>query len=252
MECSSIGLHFQHQYHLLVSVLILSQVQNRQVRHLFSFQYIFIEKQDYLGNSGSMLLMGYISSHLPSFWNKGPSSTISMAYTSEGNTDNTIEVGQGSLKLLYSVDEGKLTHYVNSRNQVCFAVDDLVSQCSDILLIWLCLCHGMDMLHPCMLWSFWSRNWKGRLSFNFHAIIGWDAFFFFPTSDSANLSKKKRCLFFFHVCSWMMDIFLQLFNIIPPHITQVTALVEQSYSYYSGNDGTDKDPQVGRSAYVKA
>lgn len=25
---------------------------------------------------------------------------------------------------------------------------------------------------------------------------------------------------------------------------KVTASVEQSYSYYSGNDGTDKDPQV--------
>lgn len=27
-------------------------------------------------------------------------------------------------------------------------------------------------------------------------------------------------------------------------MTQVTATIEQSYGYYSGNDGTDKDPQV--------
>ncbi|XP_062151729.1 alpha-mannosidase At3g26720-like isoform X2 [Alnus glutinosa] len=48
----------------------------------------------------------------------GPSSTISMVYKSDGSTNNTIEVGQGSLKLLYSADEGKLTNYVNSRNMV--------------------------------------------------------------------------------------------------------------------------------------
>lgn len=53
-----------------------------------------------------------------------------MVYKSDGSTDNTIEVGQGSLKLLYSTDEGKLTNYVNSRNMVCYVVDDLVSQCS--------------------------------------------------------------------------------------------------------------------------
>ncbi|XVF13832.1 hypothetical protein REPUB_Repub09cG0002300 [Reevesia pubescens] len=48
----------------------------------------------------------------------GPSSTISTVHTYEGSKDNTIEVGQGSLKLHYSADEGKLTHYVNSRNLV--------------------------------------------------------------------------------------------------------------------------------------
>lgn len=43
-----------------------------------------------------------------------------MVYKSDGSTNNTIEVGQGSLKLLYSADEGKLTNYVNSRNMVCY------------------------------------------------------------------------------------------------------------------------------------
>ncbi|KAM1014842.1 hypothetical protein ACFX14_044776 [Malus domestica] len=32
--------------------------------------------------------------------------------------------------------------------------------------------------------------------------------------------------------------------------SQVTSSAEQSYSYYSGNDGTDKDPQVASGAYV--
>ncbi|KAK6267068.1 hypothetical protein QUC31_017905 [Theobroma cacao] len=48
----------------------------------------------------------------------GPSSTISTVHTYEGSKNNTIEVGQGSLKLLYSEDEGKLTRFVNSRNSV--------------------------------------------------------------------------------------------------------------------------------------
>lgn len=51
---------------------------------------------------------------------EGPSSTISLVHTSEESTNKTIEVGQGSLKLLYSADEGKLTHYVNSRSLVYF------------------------------------------------------------------------------------------------------------------------------------
>ncbi|XVF16104.1 hypothetical protein REPUB_Repub10bG0002500 [Reevesia pubescens] len=49
---------------------------------------------------------------------EGPSSTISTVHAYEESKNNTIEVGQGSLKLLYSADEGKLTHYVNSRNLV--------------------------------------------------------------------------------------------------------------------------------------
>lgn len=56
----------------------------------------------------------------------GASSTISKVWASEGNTNSTIEVGQGSLKLLYSADEGKLTHYINSRSMVSYL---LMLQC---------------------------------------------------------------------------------------------------------------------------
>ncbi|KAJ7971782.1 Alpha-mannosidase [Quillaja saponaria] len=48
----------------------------------------------------------------------GASSTISKVYTSEESTNNSIEVGQGSLKLLFSADEGKLTNYINSKSLV--------------------------------------------------------------------------------------------------------------------------------------
>ncbi|PPD74048.1 hypothetical protein GOBAR_DD29028 [Gossypium barbadense] len=49
---------------------------------------------------------------------EGRSPTISTMNTYEASENNTIEVGQGSLKLLYSADEGKLTRYVNTRNSV--------------------------------------------------------------------------------------------------------------------------------------
>ncbi|XP_019447416.1 PREDICTED: alpha-mannosidase At3g26720-like isoform X5 [Lupinus angustifolius] len=57
----------------------------------------------------------------------GRSSTISMVCRSEGSVNNSVEVGQGNLKLLYSADEGKLTHYVNSRNLVTASVEQSYS-----------------------------------------------------------------------------------------------------------------------------
>ncbi|PON35514.1 Glycoside hydrolase [Parasponia andersonii] len=52
---------------------------------------------------------------------------ISSVYTSEESIDNTIEVGQGSLKLIYSAREGKLTHYANSRNLVTASTEQSYS-----------------------------------------------------------------------------------------------------------------------------
>ncbi|KAJ4729554.1 Alpha-mannosidase [Melia azedarach] len=58
-----------------------------------------------------------------------PSSVISSSavYKSQGSTSNSIEVGQGNLRLLYSADEGKLTHYINSRNQVTASAEQSYS-----------------------------------------------------------------------------------------------------------------------------
>ncbi|KAK7360609.1 hypothetical protein VNO77_02616 [Canavalia gladiata] len=50
------------------------------------------------------------------------SSTISKMHRSQGSTNKSIEVGQGNLKLFYSEDEGKLTHYVNSRTLVTASI----------------------------------------------------------------------------------------------------------------------------------
>ncbi|KAG4915573.1 hypothetical protein JHK87_053130 [Glycine soja] len=55
------------------------------------------------------------------------SSTISKIYISEGSTNKSIEVGKGNLKLLYSENEGRLTHYVNSRTLVTTSVEQSYS-----------------------------------------------------------------------------------------------------------------------------
>ncbi|CAI8613491.1 unnamed protein product [Vicia faba] len=57
----------------------------------------------------------------------GHVSTISKEFRSDGSTNNSIEVGKGNLKLLYSANQGKLTHYVNSRNQVTASVEQSYS-----------------------------------------------------------------------------------------------------------------------------
>lgn len=72
----------------------------------------------WLAFSASVPPLGYSTYIISSAKQTGASSTISMVLTSEGNQNSTIEVGQGSLKLLYSADEGKLTHYINSRSLV--------------------------------------------------------------------------------------------------------------------------------------
>ncbi|KAL2455897.1 Glycosyl hydrolase family 38 protein [Forsythia ovata] len=54
------------------------------------------------------------------------SSVISTQFTPEESIDNTFEVGQGNLKLLYTVDEGKLTRYINNRNSVSYFAEALI------------------------------------------------------------------------------------------------------------------------------
>ncbi|GAB4848626.1 hypothetical protein Ancab_003333 [Ancistrocladus abbreviatus] len=48
----------------------------------------------------------------------GSSSTISSIFAVRGSTNETVEIGQGSLKLSYSTSGGELTYYNNSRNSV--------------------------------------------------------------------------------------------------------------------------------------
>ncbi|XP_010249229.1 PREDICTED: alpha-mannosidase At3g26720-like [Nelumbo nucifera] len=53
----------------------------------------------------------------------GASSTRSTVYTTQGNEDGTIEVGQGNLRLIYSLKEGKLIQYVNTRSLVKTSIE---------------------------------------------------------------------------------------------------------------------------------
>ncbi|GAV59507.1 Glyco_hydro_38 domain-containing protein/Glyco_hydro_38C domain-containing protein/Alpha-mann_mid domain-containing protein [Cephalotus follicularis] len=72
----------------------------------------------WLAFSASVPALGFSTYIVTTAKQTDRSSAISTVYTSEGRTNTTIEVGQGSLKLLYSADEGKLTHYINNRNLV--------------------------------------------------------------------------------------------------------------------------------------
>ncbi|KAJ6334115.1 hypothetical protein OIU78_011091 [Salix suchowensis] len=72
----------------------------------------------WLAFSASLPPLGFNTYIVSGAKQAGPSSTISLVQTSNESTKETIEVGQGSLKLLYSADEGKLSHYLNSRSLV--------------------------------------------------------------------------------------------------------------------------------------
>ncbi|KAJ6403836.1 hypothetical protein OIU84_012101 [Salix udensis] len=72
----------------------------------------------WLAFSASLPPLGFNTYIVSGAKQAGPSSTISLVQTSNESRNETIEVGQGSLKLLYSADEGKLSHYLNSRSLV--------------------------------------------------------------------------------------------------------------------------------------
>jgi alpha-mannosidase len=57
----------------------------------------------------------------------GGRSTMSSIYTPEAIVDNTIEIGQGNLRLHYTADEGKLMRYVNRRNSVTASAEQSYS-----------------------------------------------------------------------------------------------------------------------------
>lgn len=112
----NIGLHFQHLYHLLVSALMLSQLQNRQVSASVQQSLVNINIWQRVQVTDNFLLFFL---YIFSYEDRG--STISTVYSPKGSMSNNIEIGQGNLKLLYS--GGKVTHYVNNRNLVCYCLD---------------------------------------------------------------------------------------------------------------------------------
>ncbi|XP_056689523.1 alpha-mannosidase At3g26720 isoform X2 [Spinacia oleracea] len=57
----------------------------------------------------------------------GARSVMSSAFTVQGEVNSTVEIGEGNLKLLYSVDGGKLAQYINRRNSVSAVVEQSYS-----------------------------------------------------------------------------------------------------------------------------
>ncbi|KAH6810146.1 Glycosyl hydrolase family 38 protein [Perilla frutescens var. frutescens] len=72
----------------------------------------------WLAFSASVPPLGFSTYAVSSAKSTESRSIISTVYTSEEGSGETFEVGQGNLKLLYSANEGKLTHYTNKRNLV--------------------------------------------------------------------------------------------------------------------------------------
>ncbi|CAN0924761.1 Alpha-mannosidase At3g26720 [Linum grandiflorum] len=77
---------------------------------------------NWLAFSASLPPLGFNTYFISAANHTGPSSTISQVHTSENSTNKTVEVGPGNLKLRFSVDEGRLTHVVNSRSLVAIPV----------------------------------------------------------------------------------------------------------------------------------
>lgn len=52
----------------------------------------------------------------------GSNAATSLTYSSRKSKNGPIEVGPGELKLSYDAEEGKLSHYSNTRSSVCFEI----------------------------------------------------------------------------------------------------------------------------------
>ncbi|XP_021762462.1 alpha-mannosidase At3g26720-like isoform X2 [Chenopodium quinoa] len=65
------------------------------------------------------------STYIVSGAHEGARSIMSSVFSSHGNINNTIEVGQGNLRLLYA--GGKLSQYINGRNSVSAVVEQSYS-----------------------------------------------------------------------------------------------------------------------------
>ena len=55
--------------------------------------------------------------------------SVRQEYKSESRKNDTIKVGPGKLKLIYSGNQGKLAQYVNSKSLVCYLAPASVMEC---------------------------------------------------------------------------------------------------------------------------
>ncbi|KAK3009009.1 hypothetical protein RJ639_013349 [Escallonia herrerae] len=81
----------------------------------------------WLAFAASVPPLGFSTYIISSTKQKAANSVKGTLYTSKGSGNDTIEVGPGNLKLIYSGIEGKLTQYVNSRSMIRASVNQSYS-----------------------------------------------------------------------------------------------------------------------------
>jgi len=111
MTLSDIGLHFLYLFHPLVSAPMLCQLYNQVSCFLLVVKLVL-----HVSFSCFKVCLKSIGDSETAY--AGGRSTISSTSTVFGNTDQTLEIGQGNMKLLFSSNGGKLTQYINKRNSV--------------------------------------------------------------------------------------------------------------------------------------
>lgn len=79
----------------------------------FSFFFFFFWRSNDLA---LLLFLMYVLNSL------GSNAATSLTYSSRKSKNGPIEVGPGELKLSYDAEEGKLSHYSNTRSSVCFEI----------------------------------------------------------------------------------------------------------------------------------
>ncbi|KAF6169657.1 hypothetical protein GIB67_004049 [Kingdonia uniflora] len=81
----------------------------------------------WLAFSASAPPLGFSTYIVSSAKQTGSRSTMSTVHTPLGSESGNIEVGQGNLKLIYDVDEGKLIQYSNSKSMVKASIEQSYS-----------------------------------------------------------------------------------------------------------------------------
>ncbi|KAL4192151.1 hypothetical protein AMTRI_Chr06g170820 [Amborella trichopoda] len=97
------------------------------LRNFYVPAYLGISASDapkyWLGFAASVPPFGFTTYVISSGKKEGALSTKSSVYTSQENANDTLEVGQGNLKLVYSLEAGKLTHLFNNKTSVDLSID---------------------------------------------------------------------------------------------------------------------------------
>lgn len=144
----------------------------------------------------------------------GSSVAISSVYRSEESIDNTIEVGQGSLKLIYSARDGKLSHYANNRNLVCY-VEDLVSQYLFHFILYGLFLYGVFFMYLLIFNLNSKLTHMGKLSHRHVMDSDANLFPLFLFLVSNFLVHSCICSWFYKILYWWTKMVMCLLCYVP-------------------------------------